>query len=115
MKRCRFGLAVLVGILILGLISGAYLDKICRSASRELTLAAQSPAPEKILRQTYSCWQEHRLLCAILCDHTALEAIGEQFRILDPDSDNFRESCLRLAAKFQALGQAQQLSWENVF
>lgn len=115
MKRCRFGLALLVGILVLGLLSGAYLSDFCRSAGRELTLAAQSPAPEEVLGQVYRRWQAQRLLASVLCDHAALENIEELFRILQPQSPDFRENCLRLAAKFQALGQSQRLSWENIF
>lgn len=114
MKRCRFGLGLLVLILVLGLISGTYLDRFCTSAGRELVLAARSPAPEEAVGRVLQRWEAHRFLAAVLWDHAALEAIEEEFRILRPEAEDFGETCLRLAAKLQALGRSQKLSWENV-
>ena len=114
MKRCRFGLGLLILILVLGLISGTYLDNFCTSAGRELVLAARSPAPEEAVRQVLQRWETHRFLAAVLWDHASLEAIEEEFRILSPGAEDFGENCLRLAAKLQALGRSQKLTWENV-
>lgn len=115
MKRCWFGLGVLVLILVLGLLSGWYFSGICSAAGEELTLAAESTQPEEVIRQVSRRWAEHRLLAAVLCDHAILEAIEEHFALLTPTESNFRESCLLLAAKFQALSQSQILTWENLF
>ena len=111
MKRCWFGLGVLVGILVLGLLFGAYFGRLCREAGDTLS---QIP-PEEIIHRVFRKWEENRMLASVLCDHGDLEEIEENFRILDPAADNYREACLRLAAKLHALARAQQLSWENVF
>ncbi len=114
MRRCWFGLGVLVLILVLGLLSGWYFSKICTAAGEALILAAESEAPEELIAQAARRWQDHRLLAAVLCNHTALDSIQDHFALLDPNGADFREHCLLLAAKFQALGQSQKLTWENL-
>ena len=115
MKRCWIGAGILVLILVLGLISGAYLRNFCREASGELILAAEGKVPAQRIEGVRERWERHQSLLAMLCDQSILEAIGEHFRILDPAQENFRETCLRLAAKLEALGRSQSLSWANVF
>ena len=112
MKRCWIGAGILVLILVLGLLSGTFLRNFCREASSELTLAAEGKVPAEGIRDR---WERHRTLFAMLCDHSSLSAIREEFRVLDPAGENFRETCLRLAAKLEALGDSQRLSWANVF
>ena len=115
MKRCWIGAGILVLILVLGLISGAYLRNFCREASSELTLAAEGKVPVQRIEGVRERWEQHRTLLAMLCDHSALASIREEFRVLDPAGENFQEACLRLAAKLEALGDSQSLSWANVF
>ena len=112
MKRCWIGAGILVLILVLGLISGAYLGNFCREASGELTLAAEGKVSAEGIRDR---WERHETLIAMLCDHSALASIREEFRVLDPAGEDFRETCLRLAAKLEALGRSQSVSWANVF
>ena len=115
MKRCWIGAGILVLILVLGLISGAYLRNFCREASSELTLAAEGKVPAQRIESVHRRWERYQTLLAMLCDHSSLSAIREEFRILDPEQENFREICLRLAKKLEALGDSQSLSWANVF
>ena len=115
MKRCWIGAGILVLILVMGLISGACLRNFCREASSELTLAAEGKVPAKEIEEIRERWERQETLIAMLCDHSALASIREEFRVLDPAGENFRETCLRLAAKLEALGDSQSLSWANVF
>ena len=115
MKRCWIGAGILVLISVLGLLSGTFLRNFCRKARGELTLAAEGKVPVQRIEGVYRRWERHKNLLAILCDQSTLEAIGEHFRILDPEQENFRETCLRLAAKLEALGDSQSVSWANVF
>jgi len=115
MKCCWIGAGILVLILVLGLISGAYLRNFCLEASSELTLAADGKIPAKEIEEIRERWERHQTLLAMLCDHSSLSAIREEFRVLDPAGENFRETCLRLAAKLEAMGRSQSLNWGNVF
>ena len=115
MKRCWIGAGILVLILVLGLLSGTFLRNFCREASGELTLAAEGKVPAEEIEEIRARWERHQTTLAMLCDHSSLSAIREEFRVLDPAGENFRETCLRLAAKLEALGRSQNLSWANVF
>ena len=115
MKRCWIGVGILVLILVLGLISGAYLRNFCREASSELILAAEGKIPAEEIEEIRARWERHQTLLAMLCDHSSLSAIREEFRVLDPAGEDFRETCLRLAAKLEVMGRSQSLSWANVF
>ena len=115
MKRCWIGAGILVLILVLGLLSSTFLRNFCREASSELTLAAEGKVPAQRIEGVYRRWERYRTLLAMLCDHSSLSAIREDFRVLDPAGENFQETCLRLAIKLEALGDSQSLSWANVF
>lgn len=115
MKRCWIGAALLGLILVLGLLSGAFLGNFCEEMAAELTQAAREENSQGQIRAARDRWEGHKNLLSILCDHAALEEIGEEFQLLDPGREDFRQSCLGLAIKLETLGQAQTLTWANVF
>ncbi len=116
MKRCRFGLAVLVLLLALGLLCGRWTEKFFAEASRQICLAAEAPPEEAgiLVRKVYAQWNRRRCLHAVLFDQDPLEEADTLFALLDPGSENFRENCLRLSLVLEALARAQQPCLENV-
>lgn len=117
MKRCWYGAAALVLLLVLGLLLSLFTARFWGNMSESLARAAEQPQGEAVesAARVHARWQKWRPLAAVLCDHAALEAIEENFHILTPDADNYREICLRLAAQLRALAQSQRLTLENVF
>ena len=119
MKRCWFGAAVLVLLLILGLLCSAWTGRFFREEALQLDLAADA-GPEEAMalalaRTAQSRWERWRRLHAALYDHTPLEEIDTLFALLDPQADTFRENCVRLSRALYALAQSQQPDLENVF
>lgn len=117
MKRCWFGAAVLVLLLVLGLLLSLFTTRFWEDLGKDMARAAEQAQAEAVesAGQVHARWQKRRPLAAVLCDHAVLEAIEENFHILTPDAENYREICLRLAAQLHALAQAQKLTLENVF
>ena len=117
MKRCWFGAAVLVLLLILGLLCSAWTGRFFREEAQRLDLAADAGPEEAMVlaRTAQSRWERRRRLYAALYDHTPLEEIDTLFALLDPQADTFRENCIRLSRALYALAQSQQPDLENVF
>ena len=71
---------------------------LAQKASGYLKTALAEFDPEEI-EEIRARWERSQTTLAMLCDHSSLSAIREEFRVLDPAGENFRETCLRLAAK----------------
>lgn len=117
MKRCWFGAAALVLLLVLGLLLSLFTTRLWENMSADVARAAEQTQEKAIesVGQVHARWQKRRSLAAVLCDHAALETIEENFHVLTPEADNYQEICLRLAAQLRALAQSQKLTLENVF
>lgn len=122
MKRCWFGGALLALILALGLFLSLGMGNFHRELSEEMARAAEITGSDREAAQAAADrarekWERRRSLTAILQDHAPMEAIEENFRLLTPgaEEEDFRETCLRLAAQLEALGQAQLPTLENLF
>lgn len=122
MKRCWIGGVILILILVLGLTASIQMGRFHRELSGELDRAAQTAgedreAAQQIVDQARERWERRRPLSAVLSDHNPMEDIEENFSLLTPgaEEEDFRETCLRLAAQLQALGNAQLLTLENLF
>ena len=112
MKRCWFGAAALILLLVLGLILSLPMARFWEELGQEIALAAEDPA---IAEEVYKKWNSRRTLAAVLCDHAQLEAIEENFRALSADPENTREICLRISAQLHSLAQSQRPTLENIF
>lgn len=122
MKRCWFGGGILVLLLAVGIFTGLYTGKFHQALSEDMIRAAAlagedrekaQEAAEKVREK----WERRAFVTAVLSDHAPMEAIEENFALLTPEAEeeDFRETCLRLSAQLKALGEAQMLSWENLF
>lgn len=117
MKRCRIGAAGLVLLLILGLGCSAWMGQQFRESAQQMALAAgaEPEAAMAIAQTVRRSWERRRTLYGLFCDHTPLQEVDMLFSILDPEAENFRETCIRLSRALEALGRSQQVSAENVF
>lgn len=122
MKRCWFGGGLLLLLLLTGLWSSRSMDRFCLSLSRDMVRAAalteeDRNAAQSLANAVHRQWESRRKLAAVLSDHAPMEQIEEDFRLLTPqaEDEDFRETCLRLSARLEALGTAQRLSLENLF
>lgn len=122
MKRCWFGGGLLLLLLLAGLWTGRSMDRFCQSLSLDMARAAALTESDReeaqiLTEQLQDRWESRRKLAAVLSDHAPMEQIEEDFRLLirDAEAEDFRETCLRLSARLEALGTAQRLSLENLF
>lgn len=117
MKRCWFGAAALILLLILGLLCSAWTGRFFSEAAAQLSRAADSElkAATELIRPVQEKWLRWRDFHAALYDHTPMEEIDTLFALLDPGADTFRETCIRLSQAMKALAQAQQPTLENLF
>ncbi len=122
MKRCRFGASLLVLLLTLGLITSCWMGRFSFTLSKELCSAAaltgeNRAAAQASADQTFAKWEGRRKLTSVLADHAPMEEIQANFTLLTPEAEDedFRETCLRLSAQLEALGESQLLTLENLF
>ena len=122
MKRCWFGGGILIFLLIAGLLVTGFMGKFHRelgeTMGRAATLAGENrEAAQKLADETRDTWERRRWLSAVLYDHDPMERIEENFALLIPgaETEDFRETCLRLAAQLKALGDGPMLTLENLF
>jgi len=122
MKRCWFGGGLLLFLLISGLLLSIWMGDFHRELSETMrqTAALAGEDREKAqesAEEAQEKWENRAFLTAVLSDHAPMEAIEENFALLTPEAEeeDFRETCLRLSAQLNALGEAQMLSWENLF
>lgn len=122
MMRCWFGGGLLALLLIVSLLLSSWIgkeqlrlgDSMLRAA--ELTDTHREKAQETV-DQVEKQWERRRWLTAVLSDHAPMEEIEENFQLLNPqaEEEDFREVCLRLAARLKALGEGQLPTLENLF
>lgn len=122
MKRCWFGAGILALLLAAGLLVSLNMGKFHLKLSEELSRAAEQAGENREQAQQTADlareqWDRRRKLAAVLNDHAPMDAIEENFRLLNPEAEteDFRETCLRLSAQLKALGQAQLPTLENLF
>lgn len=122
MKRCWFGGGLLLLLLLAGLWGCLKMDRFCQSLSRDMARAAalteeDREAAQALTDRVRARWESRRKLAAMVSDHAPMEEIEEDFRVLARDAEEsvFLETCLRLSARLEALGNGQRLSLENLF
>ena len=122
MKRCWFGGGLLVLLLAVSLLLSLHMGKVQQELQENMLRAAtlvdtDREKAQELADQTFQRWQRQRPVMAVLSDHAPMEVIEEYFCLLIPqaETEDFRETCLRLAAQLKALGEAQMPTWENLF
>jgi hypothetical protein len=113
---------LLIFLLIAGLLVSREMGRFHLSLREELLAAASLTGEDREAAQTKADqarenWENRRKFAAVLSDHAPMDQIQEHFSLLTPEAEeeDFRETCLRLAAQLQALGHGQLLTLENLF
>ena len=125
MRRSKFGLGLLLILLLLGIVSTWAMLKNTApitAAVRQAGEAACAGDWDGAFRKTGEAkekWEEHYPLCASLTDHEPMEEINSLFSQLEVygesrDARNFAAVCALLAENMEAIGEAHTLKWWNV-
>lgn len=122
MKRCRYGAAALVLLLILGLLSSRRMEKFCAEVADEVSragIAEDWSTAEALTDRAQKSWDRGRSLAAVLSDHDPLEQVDSLLALLDTalnrrDGPVFSDICTQLVQTLNALSEAHQLNFENL-
>ena len=126
MKRIWFGGALLIVLLILGLCSGALMERTHLVQAEELDRAARLAlsdrwdGAEAAFLKARDSWASSVPLVAALTDHEPMDEIEGFFGELEvflrlKDASSFSASCLYLARQLEALGKSHSLNLQNLF
>ncbi len=126
MKRCWFGLILLVFLAAGGLLVTWGMARVHDPVSRDLITAGEYALTgdwekaEEMSRGAKDFWDRHSLFRACFADHTPMEEIDACFGELDiycrmKEETAFAASCAEISQKARAMGEAHGLIWENLF
>ncbi len=125
MKRSKFGLLLLIGLLVLGILSTWAMNRSTNPIAETVRQAGTAGfqmnweiATEK-MGEAKTQWEKRYPLCASLTDHEPMEEINSLFAQLEVyaesrDAQNFTAVCALLAENLEALGEAHSLTWWNL-
>lgn len=125
MKRCRFGLGLLLVLLVLGAVSAWAMVKGLEPLSETIQQAGEAAlredweAAEEIADRVKECWENRFPYFASFSDHEPMENINGLFAQLEvygksKDPQNFAAICALLARDLEAIGEAHSLKWWNI-
>ncbi len=121
MKRFWIGLVTLAVLLVAGWAVTQRYTGIYDPLSRQLSQASsQALAGDAAARETAGSarktWQQQRNMAASVADHGLLEEIDALFAQLDTTRDmgDLAELCAILAARTEAISEAQKITWWNL-
>ena len=124
MKRCWFGLGLLIVLLALSILATAWMTRVHDDIDRDLRLAAQYAlegdwqTADRHFLQAKRSWKTWEHLRASLADHTPVEDAEGLFAQLDiyckEEDAHFAAVCQELARKVEAIGQAHGLNAWNI-
>lgn len=125
MKRSWIGFGLLMILLVLSLLSTAFLTRVHDQTVLELEQSQQCALlgdwdnTHLFLRRARNRWEkwEHPLAC--LTDHEPAEKIGASFAVLDiyrqaKDVTSYRAACADLVRQIEALSEAHAPVWWNL-
>ena len=118
-------IGLLLVLLLLGLLSGWYLERQHRQLSRQLedsawlALSGQLSNARQEVQTAQAKWEKGRSLLAVLGDHTPMEDIDDLFAELQicgaaGEGTEFARICSALSCRMEAMGNACKLSWWNI-
>ena len=121
MNRCRWGAALLAGLLLLGLTAGGPVRDRTEPAAALLSQAADAALAgdlgraEALTRRARAFWEENLLFCGVFFHQDRVEAVSAQLDRLalwlsGEDSLSFAAECLDLAARLRAMAQEHSLA-----
>lgn len=126
MKRMWLGVAILLGILGLGIFSAVTTGNFQERVSRDLHLAARAAeagewdtAGHRFL-QARDTWQQGRSRNAAITDHAPMEEIDRFFAqgnvyLAERERVDFSACCRALSVLVEAVAEAQSLTWWSLF
>ena len=125
MKRERFGLGLLLVLLVLGLLTTRRMtttyqemaDALDRAGT--LALAEDWEGAERLVRKARGRWEWSWRLAAALTDHEPMEEVDSQLAMLDVyqqqrETLSFAALCAQIAKQMEDIGDAQDLNWWNL-
>ena len=125
MKRCRFGLGLLLVLLVLGVVSAWAMGKGLAPMTEGIRQAGDAALQEDwdtaqaLSANVKEQWEKGFPYLASLSDHEPMENINGLFAQLEVyaqslDPQNFAAVCGQLAQDLEAMGEAHSLKWWNI-
>jgi hypothetical protein len=125
MERSRFGLGLLLCLLILGILSTWGMLRTTEPMTESIRQAGDAgfredwTFAEQKLGEAKQRWEETFPFCASLTDHEPMENINGLFAQLEiygqlRTPTELAAVCARLSALVSAVGEAHQLTWWNL-
>lgn len=124
-SRFYLGIVLLVFFLVLGLATGAVLQRVhmpiaaSLEAAAEAMLSGDTEESTALSRQAQKQWQRYWRGTAAVSGHLPIEEIEKEFSQLPAylsagHSTAFAACCLRLASLIRAVAEAQSFQWWNL-
>lgn len=125
MKRSKFGLWLLIGLLIVGIVCtwaiircNEPIVQMVRQAG-DAALREDWETAETRMKEAKDLWERQFPFCAALADHEPMEVINGLFAQLEVyaksrDPQNFAAVCAQLSQDTKAMGEAHGLNWWNL-
>lgn len=125
MKRCRFGLGLLLVLLVLGTVSAWAMGKGLAPMTEGIRQAGDAAlqedwdTAETLSADVKEQWEKGFPYLASLSDHEPMENINGLFAQLEVyaqsrDPQNFAAVCGQLSRDLEAMGEAHSLKWWNI-
>lgn len=125
MKRCWFGLGLLVALLAGSLALSWYMDQAHAPMAEAIDQAAQRALindwgnAEALAQKAKGSWEKHWHINATFADHEPMESIDSLFAQLEVYADShdpvsFAATCAQLRIRLEAMGDAHGLDWWNL-
>lgn len=125
MKRCWFGLVLLVVLFLGSLWVTDFMDQIHGSLSELAEQAAQKALEgdwgnaNALAGKTRALWEKYWNISAVLADHEPMENINGLFSQLEAyaqgrDPMGFASVCKLLKSQLEAMGDAHGFVWWNL-
>lgn len=124
MKRCYFGAALLLVLLVLSLLVTWTMARLHEPIADTLSRAADYALlrdwdkAQTMAQSAQESWERIQPISACFADHGPMEEMGEVFAQLEVygqtgETVAFAAACRALAEKMQAMSDAHGLQWRN--
>lgn len=126
MKRSILGVFLLVGLLVLGLYTSSRMERRHTPIQDALNTASEKAEAEDwdmafvLLNEATRRWEQGWDMDAALADHAPMKEIDSLFARLgvfcrEENREEFSAGCRELSRLVQAMTDAHQPSWRNLF
>lgn len=125
MKRCWFGLGLLIILLVGSLLVTVYMDRTHAPLAQTVEQAGQKALEgdwgnaNALAGKARASWEEHWNVGAVFADHDPMEDINGLFQQLQAyaqarDSMGFASVCGLLKSQLEAMADAHSFVWWNL-